>query len=441
MMMRRTLLPMLLVTASTLAHAQGQDLLAIYDLALRYDPQYQGAGASNLASQELRPQARAALLPDVGASASLTHNEVDINEGVFPGKAGYNARGFDISITQPIYRRDLWVQLEQADSLIRAADLEYAFARQDLMLRVGRRYFAVLAAQDQLSFARSTLEAFEQQLRQAQQRFDVGIIAITDVDEAQAGFDQAKSDIIVAETLVDNAYEALREITGSYHQNLTELGPGMPLVVPAPEDIDEWTETALRQNLQLRASLANADTAWKEIDRVRAGHLPTLDLVGTHSQRRDDGSIGLTSTPSRRLDTTIGLRLNVPIYQGGLVVSRTRESRALYQGALDEVERARRSTQRQARDAYLGVVSGISRVRALEASVRSSESQVKATTAAFQVGTRTSVDVLNAERDLFDARRELAAQRYQYILSILDLKQAAGTLSEADLDQVNGWLR
>ena len=434
--LRRWAATALLAATPSLAGAQ-TDLIEIYDLSLRNDAEFQSAGAANVAAQELRPQARAALLPDISAGASVIGNDIDVNEGAVPGKTSFLSTAFNINLTQPIYRRDLWVQLEQADSLIRAADLDYAFARQELMRRVADRYFTVLAAQDQLNFAQSTLEAFDQQLKQAQQRFDVGIIAITDVDEAQAGFDQAKSDIIVAETLVDNAYEALREITGTYHEDLSVLGPEMPLVVPEPNDIDAWTETALRQNLQLQAALANAETSWKEIDRVRAGHLPTLDLVGTHSQRRDDG--GLVSR-SRRRDNTIGIQLNVPIYQGGLIVSRTRESRALYQRSLDEVERSRRSTQRQARDAFLGVVSGISRVRALEASVRSSESQVKAITAAFQVGTRTSVDVLNAERDLFDARRELAAQKYQYILSIVALKQAAGTLSEADLEQIASWL-
>ncbi len=434
--MRRLAAAAALAATPLLADAQ-TDLMEIYASALRNDAEFQSAGAQNVAAQELRPQARAALLPDVSARASVRYTDTDLNEGVTTGQTAFTSRAFDISLTQPVYRRDLWVQLEQADSLIRAADLDFAFARQDLMRRTADRYFAVLTAQDQLNFAQSTLEAFDQQLKQAQQRFDVGIIAITDVDEAQAGFDQAKSDIIIAETLVDNAYEALREITGTYYDELSILGPDMPLVVPEPNDIDAWTETALRQNLELQAALADAETSWKEIERVSAGHLPTLDLVGTHSRRRDDG--GLVSK-SRRRDSSIGIELNVPLYQGGLVVSQTRESRALYQQSLDEVERSRRSTQRQTRDAFLGVVSGISRVRALEASVRSSESQVKAITAAFQVGTRTSVDVLNAERELFDARRELAAQKYQYILSIVALKQAAGTLSEADLEEISGWL-
>jgi outer membrane protein len=378
-------------------------------------------------------------------SASTAGNIRDVKETTLLAATGrlgtnkFNSKQFNLNLTQPVYRKDLWIQLAQADSRIKQADADYAFALQDLMLRASQRYFDVLAAGDSLSFARAALEAFEQQLRQSQQRFEVGLIAITDVEEAQAGFDLARAEVITAENALDVAREALREISGVYHQDLAGLSTRMPLVSPDPNDIDAWTEIALQQNLRLAASLYAAEVARDEIRRVEAGHLPVLDIVGTH-QRDDTGSAAARST-SRTEQTTLGLQLNLPIYQGGFTVSRTRESRHLYQQSLDDVERQRRAAHRQTRDAYLGVISGISRVQALTQAVKSTESARAAIEAGFQVGTRTSVDVLDAEQNLFRAKRDLAVARYNYIIDTLTLKQAAGTLSEEDVRLVNAWLQ
>jgi len=423
------------------AHA-ATTLMDLYTLALESDAEYQSAAAANRAAQELRPQVRSFLLPNVSASGSANHTWLDVDK-VGTGSTGTGSRDFneqqvDLSLTQPIYRRDLWVQLEQADLRTRQADAEFAFARQELMLRVATRFFDVLRAQDQLTFARAALEAFGQQLKQAQQRFEVGLIAITDVEEAQSGFDLATADVIAAENDLDNAREALREVTGTYTTEPATLGEGMPLSVPDPQDIELWTETALQQNLQLAASRLASQTAKEEIDRIRSGHYPTLDLVGRSIYFNSDGGI---SGGSRTYDNAVGVELNVPIYQGGLVLSQTRESRALYQQSLDDLERQRRAVQRQTRDAYLGVKSNISRVKALEQAVRSTISAKEAIDAGFQVGTRTSVDVLDAERRVFEARRDLSFSRYDYIVNTLELKQAAGTLSEDDLARVNSWLR
>lgn len=247
--------------------------------------------------------------------------------------------------------------------------------------------------------------------------------------------------MILAENELDNSREALREVTGEYHEALAALGQAMPLQMPEPNDIDRWTETALNQNLQLAGQRYSADRSRLEIQRVEAGHLPTLDLVGTHGRAvikdsTSGGGSGLRDNSS----TAVGLELTVPIYAGGSVLSRTRQSRHLYQREVDEVERIRRSVQRQTRDAFLGVRSGISRVNALEQAVKSNEAAAEAIEAGFQVGTRTTVDVLNAKRDLFRAKRDFAEARYQYIVDILTLKQAAGTLEEEDLRLVNSWL-
>ena len=415
-----------LLLAAAPAAPAGTTLLQVYERALASDSEFLAAGAANRAAQELRPQARAGLLPSVGV-------RVDANWNERPRSRSFETYGIVLNVEQPIHRRDRRIALRQADSRIARADALYAAAGQDLMVRVSQRYFGVLEAEDELSFAQATLEAFQQQLMQSRQRFEVGLTAITDVEEAKAGFDLARAQLIAAENALDTAREALRETSGEYQEDLAPLGE-MPLVTPEPADIDQWTETALAQNLRLVAAGHDAETARREIERARAGHSATLDAVGSHS--RNDRISGGGETSSTR----IGLRLNLPFYAGGAVLSRTRESRHRYRQALDELERERRRAQRETRDAYLGINSGISRVTALAQAVRSSEAAADAVEAGFQVGTRTSVDVLDAQRELYRARRDLAGARYNYIRDVLRLKRAAGILSEDDLRQVSAWL-
>ena len=414
----------------------------LFDVSLQADPEYQAAVASNLAAQELTPQARSFLLPNLSAGGAVRHNYADVRRSSTgpTGDTNWGDQQADISLSQSVYNHELWVQLEQADLRTKRANAEFAFARQDLILRVSERYFDVLRARDQLAFAKAALDAFGQQLKQAQQRFEVGLIAITDVEEAQSGFDLATADVIAAENDLDNAREALREVTGLYSTDLASLGDAMPLVSPDPADINQWTETALRQNLQIMAARHAAANAKEEISRIESGHYPTLDLVGRAQFFNSDGGIGGIATNNQTVDGQLGLELNVPIYEGGLVMSQTRESRHLYQQSLDDLERQRRAVQRQARAAYQNLESEISRVKALTQAVKSTISAKEAIDAGFQVGTRTSVDVLNAERRVFEARRDLAFSRYDYIINRLTLKQAAGTLSESDIEQVNSWL-
>ena len=413
-----------LVAAS---QAVAENLLEVFESALESDPEFLAAGADNRAAQEIRPQAQAGLLPGASLSFTTQWNE----RQRLPDSRSDN---LTLNVEQPIWRRDRHIALDQADSRIARADALYAAARQDLMVRVAERYFGVLEAEDELGFARATLEAFEQQLAQSRQRFEVGLIPITDVEEAKAGFDLSRAQLIAAENALDIAREALRETTGEYRETLAPLTE-MPLVTPKPEDIDKWTEIALDRNPRLLAAKHDTETARREIQRIQAGHSPTLDAVG---------SIGLNDSGSSPAGETkranVGLRLNLPLYSGGSVLSRTRESRHRYRRTLDVLERERRRAQRETRDAYLGVESGISRVRALEQAVRSNRAAAEAVEAGFQVGTRTSVDVLDAQRELFRALRDLAEARYGYVLDVLRLKRAAGALSEDDLRLIAIWL-
>ena len=416
------------VFLATMSSAVPADnLLDIYRYALASDPEFLAAGADHRAARETLPQALAGLLPSARMSLDSRWNE---NQRI----PDFRSDNLILDVEHPIYRRDRLIAVDQADSRIAGADALYAAARQDLMVRVAERYFRVLEAEDELSFAQATLEAFKQQLAQSRQRFEVGLIAVTDVEEAKAGYDLSRAQLIAAENALDIAWEALRETIGEYREKLAPLGE-MQLVIPEPADIDTWTEIALERNLRLLAARHDSETARREIERIQAGHYPALDAVG---------SLGLNNSGSRATGETrrgnIGLRLILPLYSGGSVLSRTRESRHRHQRTLDVLEFERRRAQRETRDAYLGVGSGISRVQALEQAVRSNETAAEAIEAGFQVGTRTSVDVVDAQRELFRARRDLSEARYGYILDVLRLKRAAGILAEDDLRLVSAWL-
>ena len=410
------------------AAAPAADLIEIFGLALTNDPEFLATGAAHRASLETLPRALADLRPRVRVTYETKWNELQ-------RRGDYRSDGLVLSVEHPIYRRDRHIAVEQADSRIATSDALYAAARQDLMVRVAERYFGVLEAEDELGFAQATLEAFEQQLTQSRQRFEVGLIAITDVEEAKAGFDLSRAQLLAAQNALDIAREALRETTGTYQERLAPLRE-THLVMPEPADIDQWTATALERNLRLLAAKHDAETARREIERIQAGHAPTFDAIG--SLGLNDSESGGPLRETRRAD--VGLRLSLPLYSGGSVLSRTRESRHLYHRRLELLELERRRAQRETRDAYLGVDSGISRVQALEQAVRSSLTAAEAIEAGFQVGTRTSVDVLDAQRELFRARRDLSEARYRYVLDVLRLKRAAGTLSEQDLKLVSIWL-
>lgn len=437
--MRKSLISLAgsLLLLSAAPHALAEDLTEVYRLAQQSDPQLRAAEAAYRAAQEARPQSRAALLPNIGFNAYLSENDSTIESGV--GTDGsYSTNGYSLNLKQPIYHHDYYVQLRQADSRIAGAEAQFGSARQGLILRVANAYFDRLAAQDNLDFAEAEKRAISQQLRQTQQRFKVGLNAITDVHEAQARYDAAVAQEIAAQNQLDVATEALREITGQAHSALAAVSEDMPLIAPEPADIDQWVETAMKQNLQLLAAEAEANTAREEVKRRRAGHLPTLDLVASHgySDNTDVPSgFGAEST-----DTNLSLQLNIPIYAGGGISSQVREGEALYQQSREGLEQQRRTTVREARSAYLNVMAGISQVKAFKQALSSATTALEATQAGFEVGTRTAVDVLDSQRERFRAQRDYARARYDYALATLQLKQAAGVLSEQDLQQLNNWL-
>jgi outer membrane protein len=430
------MLGLLLVCAPTLL--QAQDLLAVYRLAQQNDPQLQEAKEQLNAAMESKSLARSQLLPSLGLGANYDHINQDIKSSPsgLEGSNEYNDRSLGLSLTQPIYRRASIVQLEQAGSTIAQAEASYSAAEIDLMVRSATAYFDILSAQDDLRVAKAEREATGRQLEQAKQRFDVGLIAITDVHEAQAAFDGARASEIAADNSLDNAWEALFEIIGPQgERNLAKLGEGLELIPPVPNNLEEWSETAQQQNFQIIAAQASLETTRQEIEVSRSGHYPTLDLVGGYQINRTDNDKGT------EVDTgSIGLELSLPLYSGGGVSAQTRQARANYRAAQQSLDRNRRAVNRQVRDAFRGVLSTISRVEALKAATVSAESALDSTQAGYEVGTRTIVDVLNVQQNLFSSQRDYLRSRYDYIINGLSLKSATGTLSEEDLERVNGWL-
>jgi outer membrane protein len=331
----------------------------------------------------------------------------------------------------------LWVSLRQANISVAQARAELLDARQDLIVRVAEAYFSVLFSEDNLEFATGEKDATARQLERAHEFFEVGLIAITDVKQSQASYDSAVAQEIAAVNELDISREELQVITGQYMKKLNKLSVRMPLVAPEPQDISQWVETALGQNLRLRAAALASAIAEQEIKRQRAGHYPTLDLFGARSVTDNAGGLRGDSDTT---DTTVGLKLNFPIFSGGRVSSRTRQARYDFQEAVDNLSGQRRETVRETRASYLKVNSGISQVKALKQALESTQTAAEATQAEFDVGTRTAVDVLLGLRDTFRSEREYSRARYDYILATLRLKRAAGILSDADVWEVNSWL-
>lgn len=430
--------------AALVLPAHGADLLDVYREAERNDPRFRAATATYRAAQERLPQARAGLLPLIGATADTTRNDnrVRTEAGIVSrpaGRASFDSKGYTLSLTQPVYNAAAFAGLRRAGAEVRRAEAEFAAARQALVTRAAEAYFQVLAARDGLALAEAERAAIARQLEVAEARLEVGLATITDVHDARARYEFAAAQLIEAENVLADRREALRELTGTAPAALAPLVE-LPLTTPEPPEIERWIETAARQNLAVAAAREAVEIAREEVRRQRAGHYPTLDIVGSRTHTDDEGSVARPDVRVRTDSEAIGLELNVPIFQGGLVNARTAEAAQLLAAAEQELEATARAVERATRASYLGAASGAARVQALTQSVIASESALEAKREGFEAGINTNIDVLDASRDLFRARRDLAAARYDYVLNLLRLKQSAGTLSEADLMAVNNWL-
>ena len=437
--------PLILAITMTISVnvAQAENLLDVYRLALNSDPQVKSAEASWHAVQETRRQSQALFYPKISLDGNATRNRQEIVSSAstffLSGSMVYfTSKTLSLNLNQPLYHHDYYVQLRQSDARIRQAEAEYHVAQQGLLLRVSEHYFTVLAETDTLGFAQAEKQAIARQLEQTRQRFDVGLVAITDVHEAQARFDLASSQEIEAQTRLASSREALREITAILPATLNGLtDSAVTLVSPEPQDVEAWVNSTRNQNFQIIAAQAAADVALQNIETQRGGHYPVLDAVVNHGYSSSGGAFGGRETR----DSAIGLQLSVPLYSGGAVNSRVREAKHRLVQSKEVLEQQQRAAVRQTRDSYMNVLASISRINALRQATVSSQSALDATQAGAEVGTRTTVDVLNAQRDVYRAQRDLSRARYDYVLNMVRLKQAAGMLSLADLEQVNGWLQ
>jgi len=415
--------------------AQAADLLSVYRDALMNDAPLMAAKASLEAGQEKRIQGRAGLLPGIAASAATTWNENTYN-GV---DRNFNSNTIGAELRQPLFNWNNWVQYRQGEMQTLLADAQYELARQDLILRVSQAYFDVLNARDSLSTLRALHEASGQQLELAKKSFEVGTVTVTDVHEAQSRYDLTSAQVIAAENALEVARQALAQIIGKEPELLKGLREGASLALPEPQDIAQWAGAASNQSYGVQIQQIVSDIAEREVSRARAGHMPTLDLVAQYGQSH----AGATSFGNSRseVDTrSIGLQLNVPIFQGGVVSSQTREAAALLNKAQADLDDARRTAALAARQAYLGVTNGLAQVKALEAARVSSRSALEANRLGYEVGVRINIDVLNAQSQLADAEQQLAKARYDTLIAQLRLKAAVGTLGEEDVAQLNALL-
>ena len=457
-------LKVLLFSFILIDNGNAASLLDVYEQALINDPRIKEAFANKEAIIEAKPQARSFILPQLSGSASFSDNDSD-GQSTFQQKIINPINGeevvitnntdflqesetlqWDVTLRQAIFDYGSWMNLRKANKTVAQAEIDYLAAEQDLIIRVANAYFNVLAAEDTLEAEQAARQAIEKQLDQAQKRFDVGLIAITDVQEAQAAYDQSIANEITSKRNLATAKESLRAITDSYPGQLNKPDNNLPLIMPNPQSESDWVKTSLEQNLSYLSAQVGVEIAKSEIKVQRSGHLPTIGIqaskrdIDTDSFRSDSGS-EFTPADNENINEGVGVQLNLPLYSGGQVTSRVRQAVARHRASKEKLERVARETTRIARDSYLGVISGIATVKALQQSVKSSATALQATEAGYEVGTRTTVDVLDARRRLYSSQKNLAISKYDYLKNILQLKQAAGTLTQSDLEQINNWLK
>jgi outer membrane protein len=415
------------------AMAGNANLSDVYRLALDNDAGYAAARESYKAGLEKQPQARAGLLPTLNLGANLRYNE---SRSSASPSSDYDSRSVFLTLTQPIYRKQNIEAYAQAKIQTLLAEQELNLAEQNLLLSVAQAYFAVLQAQDVLTTAQAQKQAFAEQLAQARKSFEVGASTITDTHEAQARYDLTAAQEIAGLNDLEVKRRALEKIIGGETPDLARLRDGVRLSLPEPSNMDAWVRQAEEAGIAVRLNQSAVELARREVERQRGGHHPTVDLAASYSDNRNP-----SSTLSSSSGGNIGVEFGWLLYQGGANDSRVREAVANQEKSRHELESARRQARLEARQGFLGVLSGDAQVKALEQALVSSEAQLKSTKLGLEVGVRTRVDVLNAQQQLFTTRRDLAAARYQTLVAGLQLKAAAGSLDAEDLKVIDALLQ
>lgn len=462
------------IVLATSSNLYADNLLDIYRLAKNSDPSFLASEAGTRATSEKVNQSMAGLLPLISGQYQYTKSTSDssglytvigaldnpdtpfIDESLPRNSSNLSdttSNGYTLSLSQELYNHSTWLGLKISEKRALQAKVNHEGKKQELIIRTAEAYFNILAAMDNVAFSKAETEAVSKELAQTKQRFDVGLIAITDVHEAQSRYDRATANQIASQNGLDNTYELLLQITGIYHYDLMSLKPDLALRNPSPQNINDWVKNAEENNINIKASKVGLDIAKNSINLSQSGHYPTLDLTASYSDGDSNTAskgiqfFGNQAFPSNtindgnRQSSSIGINFNIPIYSGGRTNSQVKESQQLYIQASHNLEAERRRAVSLTRSSYLGVVANVASVHALNQAVISSKKSLEATQAGFEVGTRTIVDVLLQTQLLFDAKRQYSRSRYDYVLNTLKLKQATGLLSEQDLSKVNSMLR
>ena len=424
---------------SAMAAGNEQDLLAVYHQALANDPALASALSANKAAQEIIEQGKALYRPTVSFTAGVNNSRTKIrylDSSLQDGSSNFDTYRAGVEARQPIYRKQNLVQMDQAKVQVSQADKQYNLSQQTLILRTTEAYFEVLIAQDKIDLIRAQKEAILSQLDQANATFEVGTATITDVNEAQARYDLIVAQEIAAVNEHQIAKRAVQAITGEIPETLATVKTDIQ-VVSLQQNMQDWQEIARQNNLNIQIQQDNLKLAEQEIELKSAGHLPTLDAVASYTDNYTNGSPSVFSTGNELKNATIGLQFEIPIYQGGAVSSQVRQAAYNKQKAQDDLDLARRQTDLETQRTYLNLDTSIAQVKALEQALISSQSQLDSTKLGYEVGVRTSVDVLNAQQQLYSAKRDLLQARYNYLVNIVRLKSASGLVAEADLVEIN----
>ncbi|MEO8717540.1 MAG: TolC family outer membrane protein [Burkholderiales bacterium] len=420
--------------------AAAENLTQVYQDALGYDAQYGSAREALRAGLERVPQGRALLLPSLNLTANTTRTKIESdskNPALQPSfERDFTASGYALTFTQPLYRRQNWLQADQGELQAKQAEFQFGQAGQDLILRAAQAYFDVLAAQDTLGLVRAQKVAIAEQLAQARRNFEVGTATITDTHEAQARYDLAVAQEISAQNDVEVRRRALQQLTGKEYAELKALRADVKLAPPEPNNMQSWVDLAEKHSYAVLVQDAVTEIARLEAKRTSAGHQPTLDLVASHNYTSQTAS-QLSAAGSDINTSSVGLQFAIPLYQGGAISSREREAAYNLERARQDLENARRTSALAARQAYLLVINGIAQISALEQALVSSQSALQSNRLGYEVGVRINIDVLNAQQQVFSTRRDLAVARYNTITNFLKLKAAAGSLREQDLTDVS----
>ena len=438
-MKRLLLFCIFMISIST--HVFATDLMDIYNQALENDPIFKAAYDTYMSSTEAVPQARAALFPQVNINGQAGRNLQDVVAGISSTSSYYSSNLWQLTASQAIFNYEAWAKVAQAKASVKSSQATFSDAAQDLILRTAKAYFDVLFAKDTLDFAQAKKRANKRQYEQATQRFQVGLDAITSVYEAKAAYDQSIATVISASNNQVNQSENLRKLTNHVYDSLAPLRDSkIPLVKPEPNDVSQWVDTGLKQNYKLFAAKYTLEVARENIKALSSGNWPVFSVQSNTTQTHNAITSNSFFVPAKQTQSNIALAMNFPIFQGGLVQSQTRQAQYNFQLYSEKMEQTYRDVVVNSRIAFNTITDGISKVKADKQTIISQQNSLESTEAQFEVGTRTMVDVVNAQQRLFEAQEQLAKDQYDLIHSTLNLKYLAGSLNVNDIELVNSWL-